>query len=105
MVEEEEEEYLYIPTTAQQKIVSVLVIIPSLLSFIGSSLIIYHVIHDRKKTPCEWKQTLLSINIFVHQISHDPIPDTRPKTITGLVNLRFHYNFCMDHSTISYEIR
>jgi hypothetical protein len=46
-----DDEYLYIPTSNQQKIISLLVIPPSILSFIGSSLIIYFVRNDKKKTP------------------------------------------------------
>jgi hypothetical protein len=46
-----DDEYLYIPTPNQQKMISLLIIPPSILSFIGSSLIIYHVRHGKRKTP------------------------------------------------------
>lgn len=58
----EDEEYLYIPTITQQKIISVLVIVPSLLSFLGSSLVIYHIVHDKRKTP--YRRLLLGMAIF-----------------------------------------
>jgi hypothetical protein len=40
--------------------ISLLVIPPSILSFIGSSLIIYHVRHDKKKTP--YRRLLLALS-------------------------------------------
>ncbi len=55
-----DDEYLYIPTPNQQKMISILVIPPSILSFIGSSLIIYHVMHDKKKTP--YRRLLLAVS-------------------------------------------
>ncbi|CAJ1962358.1 unnamed protein product [Cylindrotheca closterium] len=60
-MEDGEEEYLYIPTTTQMKIISLLVIPSSILSFIGSSLIIYNVSHDRKKSP--YRRLLLALSV------------------------------------------
>lgn len=60
----DEDEYLYIPSTSAQTAISLLVIPSSLLSFLGSSLIIYHVLKDTKRTACK------SCSAFCFLFSH-----------------------------------
>lgn len=56
---EEDEEYLYIPTITQQKIVSVLSTVSSIFSIIGSWSIMYNVIQNKTKTPCKCHSSLV----------------------------------------------
>eukprot|EP00980_Cylindrotheca_fusiformis_P004653 scaffold991_cov128-Cylindrotheca_fusiformis.AAC.25 len=54
-------DYLYTPTTSQQKAISLLVIPPSILSLIGSCLIIVRVRLDQKWTP--YRRLLLALSV------------------------------------------
>lgn len=60
MAEEYGFEYEYVPTTTQQKVISVLGIPTALLSVAGSSLIIHHVLQNSKKTP--YRRILLGMS-------------------------------------------
>jgi hypothetical protein len=56
-----DDDYLYIPTPTQQKVISLLIIPSSILSFIGSSLIIYFVRNEKKTTP--YRRILLALSV------------------------------------------
>ena len=74
MSEKEEETITFMPTLAQQEIISLLFVVTSLLSVIGSFLIILNVKKDKKKTP--FRRLLLALSAF-HADLHCHFPSIR----------------------------
>lgn len=53
--------YVYVPTITQQKVISILSIPTAILSIVGSTLIIRHVLQNSKRTP--YRRILMSMSM------------------------------------------